>query len=227
MFGGLKTKRKQQEPEETPFYLPDMVLITTSYGLYIEQYGPNIRKIAGAVEQDNINKHLRFLNNKPVFSFKQGENDSMLPFDMPSAAQIKISSIKLYAMVVTYPRTIARMIRRRHRNDRDNLVKGMKSIWVIALIFVVLLIILMLGVSIVGAGDGGGSDPETATDTNQPAYTIEYEEDANGKPSPKLEKGQGLTVPIDTEAKTSTNTDLPRAVKSDDNIARGVLIDAE
>jgi len=193
---------------DRPFFVPDMVFLVTVYGLYIEQYPPNIYELAKMVEESNVNQYFRKYHGKYIYVGKQLNNTAQLtmePFKLPNPDDIEVTSIGLHAMVITYPRTVARMIRRRLNRNRNNTVKGLKSIWVIILIVITLFIIFMVTISIYGAA----SDDNTIPTEPPPAVdSIEVQPSTSGA---------DLTIPA---------PDIPsQATKGGDNIPRAVPIE--
>lgn|GEM_PF-5989805 len=227
------TKRKvalpQEETSQEPFFVPDQAYIITNHGLYIEQYKPNLIELARAVKKEDVIKHFRLLNdNTRTYTFCQGPDGKTAEFIMPTAKEIKVTSIQLYAMVCTYPRIVARLLMRRYRKENHNLVKGLKSIWVIILIVVVLFIIFMLSISIIGASNSDTTAIDGVAESitvDDGGYTVQYTYDDSGRPNPKLESGQSLTAPIPEGSIIHDTSGLPRAIQGNENTARGVLID--
>jgi len=212
-------KRKQSLVKEDsgpiPYLIPDEILVITDHGLVIEQYLPNIQQIAKEIPNSLINRYHRIFHKKSVYVVRHNnvgiyEPDGLGHFSMPSADSIKVSAAKMYAIVETYPKTIARMIRRRHKNQNSKITKGLKSTWVVILIVIVLFIIFMLVFTAVsGAKSSDDENIEPTTETQQTT---------NVKPAqnttPEVNSTEGNVFPVEPP-RGSKPTDVPRGVPID------------
>ncbi len=212
-------KNKNTPQPANPFFIPDEVLVITNYGVYLEQYAPSLREIATKVPMGRINEYLSYTGRVTNYSGVWGVDGAFDPFLFPNPESIKVSSIKLFAMVVTYPKVVARMVGRRISMGKNNMARGLKSIWVIALIVITLFIILMLVVTIVGAKDNPDPGLEEVLPMVEEQVVIPQEGGAVQTPS-------NLTVPYKPPAVTPPKPSS-KATKTSDDLPKGVLIDGE
>jgi len=220
----FKHKQSPVKPKEgpTPYLIPDEILVITDHGLVIEQYLPNIQQIAKEIPNSLINRYHRIFHKKSVYVVRYNNVGIYEPaglghFSMPAADSIKVSAAKMYAIVETYPKTIARMIRRRHKNQNSKITKGLKSTWVVILIVIVLFIIFMLVFTAVsGAKSGDNAIVEPTTETQQ--TTTDVKPATNVKPAqnttPEITSTEGNVFPVEPP-RGSKPTDVPRGVPID------------
>jgi len=139
----------------TPVFVPEVVFLITKHGL-IEEYRRSIRLMICRQIEDPLsfydnNQFLWFDDSKPLY-VGRWDGTTIIPFEPPDPTEIKLTSISLFAKVVTYPKSITRWIIRNLRlNQKDTGNKSM-FLWMIAVLFTILLIVFMLAVTIVSGG---------------------------------------------------------------------------
>lgn len=139
-----------------PKFIPKEILLITKNGLVIEQRKGVIYGICQQIENEmnsyDQNDYLFFKDGQPVYS-GQWDGQYITPFPAPEPDTIKLTAIALYSKVVTYPKTVTRMIVRKLKGgEKDTMAKSI-FMWMMALLIILIAVIFMIAVTAMGSGE--------------------------------------------------------------------------
>jgi len=174
IFMGVPMWMVWSKDDYIPSFIPKVIYLITRNGIVEEHRHSRILKICRQIEREQSylvepNDFLFFRKKEQVYVGNwDGENIS--PFNLPNPADIKLTSISLYAKVETFPKTVTRLISRRAKNKDDT--GGGKSVfyWMLAVMGVVLLIIYLL-IATVTADTKVAEAPQLYPSSSYPVVT--------------------------------------------------------
>lgn len=143
--------------------LPKTMYVITRQGVALKRDPEYIRQVAETMNDQNINKFVAFNHREPVLIALIKGSGAIHQLALPDASKITTTPAQLYSKAITYPKIIARLVKRRVDRGQEKFAKTSKLVWVIALSVITLFIIFMLVVvAMDNAESGGDSDEQTS-----------------------------------------------------------------
>lgn len=140
--------------------LPKSLYVITRQGVALKRDPTYIRQVAETMNDQNINKFVAFNRREPVLIALMKGSNAVHQLALPDASKITTTPAQLYSKAITYPKIIARLVKRRVDRGQEKFAKTSKLVWVIALSVITLFIIFMLVVVAMDNADSSGDSEE-------------------------------------------------------------------